>query len=93
MYKRMAPKSEGLEGGNADRTELPHINNRTGKINKFDFLMSSKIPGVATSISTGVTRSNYRDNLQNFRNYSFARALQSYDSTDVGSIEVMLVKM
>ena len=63
-----------------------------GKINKFDFLMSSKIPGVATSISTGVTRSNYRDNLQNFRNYSFARALQSYDSTDVGSIEVMLKK-
>ena len=64
-----------------------------GTINKFDILMSSKTPGVATSISDGVTRSVYSNSMENVRNYSFARALQSYDSTSVGSIEVMLIKI
>ncbi len=64
-----------------------------GTINKFDILMSSKTPGVATSISDGVTRSVYSNSLENRKNYGFARALESYDSTSVGSIEVMLIKI
>ena len=66
-----------------------------GKINKFDVMVTSDTPGVATSISGLMTRevyTKYGNQFDSRVKIGFAKALESYDSTSVGSIEVMIMR-